>query len=1037
LADGTYDESVSAPGFSVATESVVVASGTAPAGAITLESSGQVFNPLPVFGGGIGGVVADGTPGVFYANTSVIPQLFRTSDWGGTWVPVTTALDDPAHGLATDLPVYQRSAVATSGTAGEVAVVENSTLYYSTDFGNTWKNGGATPSGKHDIKLAWGHAGSVNVILYVDDTGVELRADMSATTPTLTEITPAFLGANDVFAVANSTDGPYVADLDQSGNLKVFTLPATGAPVQVGSTTPGFPSNAQVVGFGGPQASGHPPATVIAASGGQAVEGQVQSNNSWQLSSTTAIPGGCGTGGMGPPPAAVVAPSGTSTILARCWVQYNGSASALTLTQLSGPNGDSGYAFDGGYDGSTNNVILAGDGHRGIVKSATTSSGVPTFPINADAAAGTGASSGGIAVNGFNVAVVSSTAYGPSGTSQVATELSESGGALSLASDDGGATMTTVVKAGGNTTDWWHGASGSWLVYGTSGQNNDTLTGVKNWTHATAPLNQPNLSGTDVTSLGLAQTGSAPAVNAVKGVPGADTMFAGTGGSRIAPGNDTANGAIARVDLGNGPSATVAKTVTVTAPVTSLVYCPADSGNAGAADTLYVGTSNRMGDTGGLYKIANASTASTLTATALTAAPTNEGVLALAVDCASGTIYDGTFVVPNTPTDPTGSVRVSTDNGATFHDITPGGSGAASVTAMVLDPHDAGSLMVAYGSKGFVQGTTDFGANWFMLNDPDNGGRNFSADGPAITSMTMPPNAVAPSAVVRPRTGGDRFHSAAVTDNDLLFGTGAGLFSAPVNQSGQLTSFNGYRLAGSDGGVFAFGDSGFFGSAGGSHLNKPIVGMASTNDDQGYWLVAADGGVFAYGDAQFFGSAGGLALNKPIVGMVPTWDSGGYWLVASDGGVFAYGDAQFYGSAGALPLNQPVVGIVNTSGDGGYWLVAADGGVFAYGDAGFYGSAGGTHLNTPIVGITSLDDGGYALVASDGGVFAYGDMLFFGSAGGEHLAAPVVGIVPSWSGDGGYWLIAADGGVFSYGDSSFAGSAASLNLKGRIVGGSY
>ena len=40
------------------------------------------------------------------------------------------------------------------------------------------------------------------------------------------------------------------------------------------------------------------------------------------------------------------------------------------------------------------------------------------------------------------------------------------------------------------------------------------------------------------------------------------------------------------------------------------------------------------------------------------------------------------------------------------------------------------------------------------------------------------------------------------------------------------------------------------------HLNQPIVGMASTPDGRGYWLVAADGGIFDYGDAGFFGAAG-------------------------------------------------------------------------------------------------------------------------------------------------------------------------------------
>jgi hypothetical protein len=36
----------------------------------------------------------------------------------------------------------------------------------------------------------------------------------------------------------------------------------------------------------------------------------------------------------------------------------------------------------------------------------------------------------------------------------------------------------------------------------------------------------------------------------------------------------------------------------------------------------------------------------------------------------------------------------------------------------------------------------------------------------------------------------------------------------------------------------------FDGSMGGTHLNQPIVGMASTPDGNGYWLVASDGGIF-------------------------------------------------------------------------------------------------------------------------------------------------------------------------------------------------
>jgi hypothetical protein len=43
--------------------------------------------------------------------------------------------------------------------------------------------------------------------------------------------------------------------------------------------------------------------------------------------------------------------------------------------------------------------------------------------------------------------------------------------------------------------------------------------------------------------------------------------------------------------------------------------------------------------------------------------------------------------------------------------------------------------------------------------------------------------------------------------------------------------------------------------------------MASSIDGGGYLLVAADGGVFTFGDAAFFGSTGGIHLNRPIVGI--------------------------------------------------------------------------------------------------------------------------------------------------------------------------
>ncbi len=244
----------------------------------------------------------------------------------------------------------------------------------------------------------------------------------------------------------------------------------------------------------------------------------------------------------------------------------------------------------------------------------------------------------------------------------------------------------------------------------------------------------------------------------------------------------------------------------------------------------------------------------------------------------------------------------------------------------------------------------------------------------------------------------------------------------------------GYWLAATDGGVFAFGHAGFFGSAGALALRQPVVAVAPTRDDRGYWMVASDGGIFAYGDAGFYGSMGGQPLNRPIVGMAPTPDGGGYWLVASDGGIFAFGDAAFAGSTGSLTLNRPIVGMAPTPDGGGYWLVASDGGIFAFGDAAFAGSTGSLTLNRPIVGMAPTPDGGgYWLVASDGGIFAFGDAAFAGSTGSLVLDRPIVGMSVDPAGTG-YWLVASDGGIFAFGSAPFLGSTGGERLNAPVVG---
>ncbi len=171
------------------------------------------------------------------------------------------------------------------------------------------------------------------------------------------------------------------------------------------------------------------------------------------------------------------------------------------------------------------------------------------------------------------------------------------------------------------------------------------------------------------------------------------------------------------------------------------------------------------------------------------------------------------------------------------------------------------------------------------------------------------------------------------------------------------------------GGVYHLGD------LNGLDLNAPIVDIDVTASGQGYLLVAADGGVFAFGDAEFSGSAADLDLAAPVVGISIQAD--GYWLAAADGGVFAYGTIPFYGSAGALNLAAPIVDIDANDADG-YRLVGIDGGVFGFGEVEFYGSLGADLGGAEVVGIAS-HEGGYWLAATDG------TMTGFGTANTESL----------------------------------------------------
>lgn len=270
----------------------------------------------------------------------------------------------------------------------------------------------------------------------------------------------------------------------------------------------------------------------------------------------------------------------------------------------------------------------------------------------------------------------------------------------------------------------------------------------------------------------------------------------------------------------------------------------------------------------------------------------------------------------------------------------------------------------------------------------------------------------------------------------------------------------GYRALDAVGGVFTFGDLGYFGSVpqlvneGLVPVGVQAVGLESTPSGAGYWLIDARGGVFTFGDAGFFGSvpqlqAAGLVAGPIRVVAIESRPSGkGYWLIDEFGGVFAFGDAGYFGSvpelraASLVPGGTRVVAIESTPTGKGYWLVDVHGGVFAFGDARYFGSvpelrgAGLIGAATfDVVGMALSKSGnGYWLLDKKGGLYAFGDAGFFGSMLGTGLCrwADAVGIAPSASGNG-YWIQLADGRLFSFGDARFLGGVDGAAPGARAV----
>jgi len=439
------------------------------------------------------------------------------------------------------------------------------------------------------------------------------------------------------------------------------------------------------------------------------------SDNSTSFDSITALSGNCGQNNNTPLVASIApnAPgagevlSGIEVVgtIGQCMFAFNavgtdtiiGSGSVVVgkvaLLAMGGANNNTGFVWDSGFDFNTNMVTLTGDGQFGLRKSgdvSAASSYRPNFGsagntqaisfIERQASAGTGASSGGIAVNGLTAPNVTDIAYGPNSTdgSQLVVGMTETGGSRTLLSTDGGTSFSTIGAGGSRAVEWWNGAGGLQHIAAGFRMNANEFLHVKsfNSTSGTGKLDMgdelaataavrddkvgtsrkefsfqgaANPSGSTLSPSDFVSGGGQNLLVAIEGVAGKDMMFvavnrctgnAGPTGCESSAGSValigvTPNSTTGAVTLSNikyfgsevaAGGATSAGTGTYAGGVKAIQYCPTGS-VARVADTAFISVGGK-----GISKVSAVSTSPLYAATGITTGTYAD----LKIDCDTG-----------------------------------------------------------------------------------------------------------------------------------------------------------------------------------------------------------------------------------------------------------------------------------------------------------------------------------------------------------------------------------------------------------------
>lgn len=742
-----YSVSVSAVGFATTTQTFVAAGATT-----TFRLEPAVFTPLPIEAGAVKLVRADAQSGVFYALLEQSPDVYRTVDSGAHWQRVTMRYDDPENGLPGS---SNAGNVTTSNVPGEVLVNtgdDGNNIWYSKDFGLTWKNlpvvdvfdrgrtdGGDwawyRPGGGNSEQLVWMHASASALSIVVAVGAVDWTSGG-----------PSRESAEllDVFTAAMDTDPTmrFRAVWETATYGSVFGFADIGGQSRIARLAPSEPSylleTALISGLmngswesGGQLPDGAQPTQLRLANAGTAGlpqalvltaegDGAVLVGGGYVTSELTPLPGDCNfflpaSSGRNSVLPISIAPDGAGQV-GDCWLtmkppEFAEAPYEVAVTEI--PGGAGVMAYDASW--SSNSITFAADGRSAPRKTSTLTSGVPDF--SSAVRVGAGIRSGQVA----------DLVYGPA-DGQMGIAMNDAGGSKQLVSTDDGATWSARDRSA-TAVQWWQGAAGrQWLAFAERDQFAVTL-------------------ATDGSEL---QTVEIPcpdcrveSVTALKAVPGSDQAFFGFNTRSTVP--EQSNEPVAVLALAT--FAETAGTISVSwqpvvfdegaAPyeVQALSFCPTSGSAAEVADVLLVATSDTQGGspTNGysrFYRVSDAT--GTPFVTLVDDLPTdNAGWMsmgtkwhAIKADCGSGQVYlggDATADADPAVFWPHTGFYTSIDGGASFNqqDVYLGGMFPnGPVTAIGALPDNPGQIEIY--SDGIVGHSVDAGQTWTSVYEKAN-----------------------------------------------------------------------------------------------------------------------------------------------------------------------------------------------------------------------------------------------------------------------------------------------------------------------------